>query len=68
MGINSIIQGSPYWGDRFDSTKGYRHLAWQVKKRIQGQELNEMQELLFNYLKSLADATFKEGSVIEGCP
>ena len=54
--------------NRFDATDRYDELLFRASKGLQSAELNEVQSTLVDRLKRIADAVFKDGSVIEGTP
>ena len=58
----------PGYYNRFDATDRYDELLFRAGKGLQSAELNEVQSTLVDRLKRIADAVFKDGSVIEGTP
>ena len=58
----------PSYYNRFDATDRYDELLFRAGKGLQSAELNEVQATLVDRLKRIADAVFKDGSVIEGTP
>ena len=58
----------PGYYNRFDATDRYDELLFRASKGLQSAELNEVQSTLVDRLKRIADAVFKDGSVIEGTP
>ena len=58
----------PGYYNRFDATDRYDELLFRAGKGLQSAELNEVQATLVDRLSRIADAVFKEGSIIEGTP
>lgn len=54
--------------NRFDATQRYDELLFRASKGLQSAELNEVQSTVIDRLKRIADAVFRDGSVIRGTP
>ena len=50
--------------NRFDANKKCERILYRDGKTLQGQELNEAQDIAIHRLKSISDALFKDGDVI----
>ncbi len=50
--------------NRFDANKKHERILYRDGKTLQGQELNEAQDIAIHRLKSISDALFKDGDVI----
>lgn len=50
--------------NRFDANKKHERILYRDGKTLQGQELNEAQDIAISRLKSISDALFKDGDVI----
>lgn len=58
----------PGYYNRFDPADRYDELLFRAAKGLQSAELNEIQATLIDRLKRIADAVFRDGSVIRGTP
>lgn len=58
----------PAYYNRFDAADNYDELLFRASKGLQSAELNEVQATVVDRLKRIADAVFRDGSVIEGTP
>lgn len=64
MAKNEIVSG---YYNLFDSTKDYTEILFRAGKVLQSKELNEMQSILKNQIKSVGDTILTDGDIIEGC-
>ena len=55
----------PYYDD-FDPTKNYYQVLFKSGLPIQARELNNLQSILQNQIKSFADVNYKNGSLVSG--
>jgi hypothetical protein len=54
--------------NRFDATDRYDELLFRASKGLQSAELNEIQSTLIDRLTRIANAVFRDGTVISGTP
>lgn len=52
--------------NRHDTSKGYDELLFRASKGLQSAELNEVQSILSDRLRHIADVLFKDGAVVRG--
>ena len=62
MTTRTVMPDSYY--NQFDANKKHERILYRDGKTLQGQELNEAQDIAINRLKSISDALFKDGDVI----
>ncbi len=53
--------------DRFDPAKGYDRHLFRAGKGLQSAELNEIQQAAIHRIRSIGDAIFSDGDIVEGC-
>lgn len=53
--------------DRFDPAKGYDRHLFRAGKGLQSAELNEIQQAAQHRIRSIGDAIFSDGDIVEGC-
>lgn len=53
--------------DRFDPAKGYDRHLFRAGKGLQSAELNEIQQASIHRIRSIGDAIFSDGDIVEGC-
>lgn len=52
--------------NRFDASKRYDELLFRASKGLQSAELNEIQAILSDRVRKIADVLFKDGAVVRG--
>jgi hypothetical protein len=52
--------------NRFDASKRYDELLFRASKGLQSAELNEVQSILSDRVRKIADVLFKDGAVVRG--
>ena len=61
------LTGSPDYYDRYEESKGWRQIAFLAGRAIQSAEFNELQHIFDAKIKSLGNAMYTDGAIIEGC-
>jgi len=54
--------------NRFDASKRFEDVLVRAARRSQSAEVNEIQSILGDRLRRIADAVFRDGSVVRGTP
>lgn len=52
--------------DRFNPQQGYEKLLFRAARGLQSAELNEMQSVVLERVRSIGDALFRDGDIVQG--
>lgn len=66
MTIQTDLSVSPHFDD-FDPNKDFYKVLYRPGVSVQVRELNQLQSILQNQIKSFGDNVYKQGTIIDGC-
>ena len=61
------IVNSPYYYDRYDKNKHWDYVSVLSGRPMQSAEFNEIQHIAEEKIKSLGEALYEHGTIIDGC-
>lgn len=61
------LTGSPDYYNRYEESKNWDKVAVIAGRAMQSAEFNEIQDILEDKIKSLGNAIYDDGTIIEGC-
>ena len=64
--IKALVKHS-YFYDRYDKSKNWDFVAVIAGRAMQSPEINEIQHIFDEKIKSLGNALYADGTIIEGC-
>lgn len=53
--------------NRFNPQQGYDQLLFRAARGLQSAELNEIQSVILERIRSIGDALFRDGDIVQGC-
>ena len=61
------LMNSPNFYDRYDKNKNWDYIGVMAGRAMQSAEFNEIQHIIEDKIKSIGNALYSDGTIIEGC-